>query len=242
MPSVPCFNLRFTPTWIMCFLTLIVVLLFLRLGFWQLQRAEQKREMIAAEFLMANKPWLQWDGKGALPAQYQRVTVKGHFQPDLFLLDNQHQHHQFGYDVLSPLVLNNGQIVLIDRGWIAGDTTRRIFPSISIPGGIVQIRGTVYFPSSKQWVLGPSIEKKNDKLTILEYLNTKIASQILQKTVYPFIIRLDKQAEFGFVRNWAIVSMPPERHIAYAWQWFSMAIAVFIIFIALNLKKDEQIN
>jgi len=226
----------------MCFLTLVVVSLFLRLGFWQIDRADQKEKMVAAELAMAKKEVVEWDFQGKLPSQYQRVLVSGHYLPDVFLLDNQHQQHQFGYDVLSPFVLNNDQMILVDRGWIAGDNTRRVFPKINIPLTKVQIQGTVYFPSNKQWVLGPSVEKKNTKLTILENLDTKIVSQILQKEAYPFIIRLDKKEDYGFVRNWAIVSMPPHRHLGYAWQWFSMALTVFIIFIALNLKKDEKIN
>ncbi|RUR08363.1 SURF1 family protein [Legionella sp. km772] len=242
MPSVPCFSLRFTPSWVMCILTLIVVSLFLRLGFWQLQRAAQKSEMVSAELAMATKEAREWQPQDKMPSQYQRVLIKGHYLADIFLLDNQHQQHQFGYDVLSPLVLDNGKIVLVDRGWIAGDRTRRHYPPINTPQTRLVIQGSAYFPSNKQWVLGPSFEEKSAKLTILENLDTKIVSQILQKPAYPFIIRLDKKEDHGFVRKWAIVSMPPQRHLAYAWQWFAMALTVFIIFIALNLKKNEKIN
>ena len=240
MPSVTCFRLRFTPSWLMCIITLFVLALFLRLGFWQIQRADQKEKMLAADVVMANKPTLIWNVHEDQPLQYQRVQVEGHYLTDVFLLDNQHQQHHFGYDVLSPLVLESGKIILIDRGWIAGDNSRRVFPKIYIPNSKVQIQGSVYYPSNKQWVLGPNIEKKSDKLIILEKLDTKTVSEILQKSAYPFIIRLDKQEANGFVREWPIVSMPPQRHWAYAWQWFSMALVVFIIFIALNLKKDEK--
>ncbi len=242
MPSVTCFKIRFTPSWLMIFLTLVVVSLFVYLGFWQIQRGAQKEKMVLAEAAMAKQEPILWDGQHQLPLQYQRIKVKGHYQSDIFLLDNQHQQHQFGYDVLSPLILNNEQVILVDRGWIAGDNTRRNFPTINTPHTEIQLQGRVYFPSNKQWVLGPNVEKKNTDLTILESLDTKTVSQILQKRVYPFIIRLDKREEHGFVRQWAIVSMPPERHLAYAWQWFAMAMVVFIIFVALNLKKDEKTN
>jgi surfeit locus 1 family protein len=62
----------------------------------------------------------------------------------------------------------------------------------------------------------------------------------LQKKVYPFIIRLDKQDAYGFVREWAIVSMPPQRHFAYAAQWFAMAGVILILFVALNVKRYEK--
>jgi rRNA large subunit m3Psi methyltransferase RlmH len=78
------------------------------------------------------------------------------------------------------------------------------------------------------------------RVIILEQLDTKLLSQILQKKVYPFIMRLDKQEAHGFVREWAIVSMPPQRHLAYALQWFAMALVILIIFVALNLKKKNE--
>ena len=62
----------------------------------------------------------------------------------------------------------------------------------------------------------------------------------MQKAVYPFIIRLDKQDTYGFVREWETVSMLPARHLAYALQWFAMAFVILIIFVALNLKKKNE--
>ncbi|MDI1352426.1 MAG: SURF1 family protein, partial [bacterium] len=81
---------------------------------------------------------------------------------------------------------------------------------------------------------------KGQKTTIVESLDPKLVHQILQKKVYPFIIRLDKQDANGFVREWAIVSMPPQRHLAYAVQWFAMAFVILIIFVALNLKNEKK--
>jgi surfeit locus 1 family protein len=85
--------------------------------------------------------------------------------------------------------------------------------------------------------LGPMVEKKHAKLTIIEQLDIKLLSQLLQKQLSPFVIRLDKTDPFGFTREWAIVSMPPERHMAYALQWFVMALVLFIIVIVLSFKK-----
>ena len=224
------------------FFTLVVVSLLMRLGFWQIQRATQKKHMIMAEASLAKQEAIKWDGGQQLPAQYQRVRVEGAYLPSIFLLDNQHYQHQFGFDILSPLLLRNGQIILIDRGWTKGDISRRVFPTINTPEKKVKVKGRAYFPSDKQWVLGANVEKKSSKLIILENLDTKTVSQILQKKVYPFIIRLDKEEKHGFVRQWAVVSMPYQRPLAYAVQWFAMAFVVFIIFIALNLKKNEQKN
>lgn len=240
MPSLTCFNFRFTPNWLMIVLATLFISLFIRLGFWQIQRSDEKAKMIAAEESLAKQEPVQWGEGLILPKQYQRVKVKGAYLPNIFLLDNQHHQHQFGYDVISPLQLSNGAVVLVNRGWVPGDSTRRSFPETQIPDGTTNLQGSAYFPGKNQWVLGPGIEKKERGIIILELLDTNLVSQLLQKKVYPFIIRLDKQDAYGFVREWAIVSMPPQRHLAYALQWFAMALVILIIFVALNLKKENN--
>lgn len=214
--------------------------LFICLGFWQIHRADEKTEMIVAQQVLAKQEPIIWKPGQKLPEQYQRISLEGTFLPELFLLDNQHYQHQFGYDVVSPLLLADDSIVMVDRGWVSGDITRRTFPNVQTPHGRVKLLGAVYFPSKKQWVLGPSFEEKENKVTILELIDEEILKQLLQKKVYPFIIRLDKNEPFGFVREWEIVSMPPQRHFAYAIQWFAMALVILIIFVILNLKKNEK--
>ncbi|MGC1182282.1 SURF1 family protein [Legionella sp.] len=240
MPSVPFFKFCFIPSWKMIFLTTLFFLLFMRLGFWQIQRADEKTNMIMTQKRLQNLNPKVWIPKQKLPLQYERVQLAGNYLSQTFLLDNQHYQHQFGYDVLSPLELADGSVVLIDRGWLHGDGTRRIFPKIEIPNKLIQLQGTAYFPNKNQWVLGPVIEKKGNNLIILERFDEQLLSQLLQKGVYPFIIRLDKQDTYGFVREWEIVAMPPQRHLAYALQWFAMAFVILTLFLALNLKKKNE--
>ncbi|WP_083501559.1 SURF1 family protein [Legionella worsleiensis] len=240
MPSLTCFRFRFTPNWLMIVLTCFFMFVFVWLGLWQIDRANEKSAMMMAQEALAKQEPLSWQGNSPMPKQYQRIQLSGTYLPDVFLLDNQHYQHQFGYNVLSPLQRSDGTVILVDRGWIAGDITRRSFPAIITPKGEIEVRGSVYYPGKKQWVLGPEFEKKEHGMIILELLNAKLVSHLLQKKVYPFIIRLDKQDAYGFVREWAIVSMPPQRHLAYALQWFAMALVIFIIFVALNLKKKNE--
>lgn len=240
MPSLTCFNFRFTSNWPMLILTAVCFFLFISLGFWQIHRADEKTEMITAQQVLAKQEPIIWQPGQKLPEQYQRISIEGAFLPKLFLLDNQHYQHQFGYDVVSPMLLDDGSIVMVDRGWVSGDITRRTFPNVQTPNGKFKLFGMVYFPSKKQWVLGPSFEEKENKVTLLELIDEEILKQLLQKKVYPFIIRLDKNEPFGFVREWEIVSMPPQRHFAYAIQWFAMALVILIIFVIFNLKKNEK--
>lgn len=233
---------RFKPHWTMILLAVLAMALFLRLGFWQLDRAHEKKQMIALTKAFSRQAPTDWSFEQALPAHYQSLRVEGHFLPAVLLLDNQHYQHEFGYDVVSPLMLANGKVVLVDRGFVAGDVTRRLFPATETPLGLVRMTGSAYYPSEKTWLLGQVLEKKNADLAIMEQFDTQHISQFLHKSVYPFIIRLDKHAAHGFVREWPVVAMAPQRHYGYALQWFAIALVILILFIALNLKHVTHEN
>ncbi|MGQ3892547.1 SURF1 family protein [Legionella sp. CNM-4043-24] len=240
MASLPFFSRRFTPKWYMTCLAALAISLLSSLGYWQLQRAEEKSDMLNRATQLSQQAPSHWTESQTLPAQYQNLSVRGTYLPQVLLLDNQYHDHQIGYDVLSPLLLSNNRIILVDRGWIKASADRRQIPDISNPLRELQLSGQAYYPSEKTWVLGEVIEKKSDKNILIEKIDTKIISQLLHKSVYPFIIRLGGQEAYGFIRDWAVVSMPPERHKAYALQWFAMALIVLILFITLNLKKTDE--
>jgi len=240
MISVAGFQIRFTLSWLMLTLAIVGVLFFSRLGFWQLQRADEKKKMLVSEQMFAKQTPIQWTPTLSLPQQYQQIIIGGHFLPNVFLLDNQHYQHQFGYHVISPLRLANGRVVLVDRGWLKADMTRQVLPETTTPSGLVNITGSAYYPSAKNWLLGKLLEKEQSNVAVVELIDTQMLSQFLHKSVYPFIIRLSKQSAHGYVREWAIVSMPPERHYAYALQWFAIALLVLVLFFARNIEIKKK--
>ena len=240
MRSLAGFNFSFTPNWRMSLLAFFAILLFLSLGFWQIQRADEKKQMLMVHQAYDQQQPMVWQPGSKPPEQYQQVKVEGSFLPQILLLDNQHYHHHFGYHVISPLRLMNGQVVLVDRGWIAGDITRQTLPTADTPTDPVTLVGSAYYPSEKSWLLGSLIEKEQTNIAVVELVDTALISQFLHKSVYPFMIRLGKQEANGYKREWAIIAMPPQRHYAYALQWFGIALIVLILFVVLNIKKTHE--
>lgn len=234
------FNYRFSPRWGMTVLTLLALLFLGSLGCWQLKRAEQKKQLLLAESQLASKPATVWTDAMDNPQPFQLLQLTGRYLPQVFFLDNQHDAHQFGYHVISPLLLKDGQIVLVDRGWISGQLDRWQLPQVQVPTKRLTLVGSAYYPSKNQWVLGEAIEKRGHDLFVIEKLDAKLISHALHKSIYPFIIRLDKNALYGYVRHWTVVSMLPARHYGYALQWFAMALVVMLIYIVLNLKKIDE--
>lgn len=239
MISLTRFQCNVSANWRFGILALLFCMLFSRLGIWQLARADEKKQMLATQQQRAAEIAIDWHSGEALPLQYQPIHVRGHFSPITLLLDNQHYQHQFGYNVLSPLILDKGDVILVDRGWVPGNANRDNVPNITIPSAVIEVEGSVYYPPQKSWSLGNIFDRKKTNLAVIELIDAQILSQFLHKSVYPFIIRMHPEAPDGFVREWPVVAMSPDRHVAYAVQWFAMALVVVLLYFVLSIKKKK---
>jgi surfeit locus 1 family protein len=58
----------------------------------------------------------------------------------------------------------------------------------------------------------------------------------------PYELRLAAEAPSGFARQWPEPGSGHERHLGYAWQWFAMAATVAVLYLLLNLRREEPHN
>ena len=217
-------------------LALVSICLLISLGIWQLHRAAEKRGLLAMYQTQMQRAPVALSGTSA--QQYQRVQVQGLAQlPITLLLDNQHHAHQFGYDVLTPLIMVDGNVLLIDQGWVPGDPSRVSLPDMTGLQSDLHYSGQVYYPAKSAFVLGVGLEVKTPNVIVIESLNMTMISQFLHKPVYPFIIRQSAERQTRFVRDWPIVASSPVRHIGYAVQWFLFALGVGVMFIVFHTKR-----
>lgn len=237
MFSVTGFHFSFTSSWKMLGVALLSMSFLSCLGIWQLHRAAEKRALLALYQTQMQRPPAAFPGSSS--QQYQRVQVQGQSQLAVtLLLDNQHHAHHFGYDVLTPLVMADGKVLLIDHGWVPGDPSRLSLPDITHLPKTVRYSGQVYYPATHSFVLGVGLEKKTSDIVIIETLNMTEISQFLHKPVYPFIIRLSAESQTTFVRDWPIVASSPVRHIGYAVQWFLFALGAGVMYIIFHTKRQ----
>lgn len=238
--SISCFGYRFTPHWIACVFALLGMVFFSSLGVWQLHRAEEKRTLLAREASLSTRAPELWLGELKDIEPFKAIKFSGKFLPQVFFLDNQYHQHHIGYHVISPVLISTGHVVLVDRGWVPVGETRATLPIVNTPTEILNISGTVYQPKKKPWVLGTGLDARDTHHAVIEALDYALISQFLHKDVDPFIIRLNPDVSYGYVREWVTVVMPPERHLGYAFQWFSLALVVLIVFVALNMRKEKH--
>ena len=117
-----------------------------RLGFWQLDRAQQKLDLQARLQARAVLPPLsptELPGDAAAAqAQYDRpVQLRGRWLSEHTLyLDNRQMNARQGFYVLTPLRLPSGDAVLVQRGWMPRDFavwSLRFGHSVGPPAGVI---------------------------------------------------------------------------------------------------------
>src|SRR5580658_7910522 len=117
---------RWSASWFMTVLTLLAVLCFVRLGFWQWHRAQEKRA-IAGAFEAGNATVTDLGPRStdSLP-RYTQVRVRGRYDDaHQFLLENMSHDGLPGYQVLTPLLLSGGRTLIVNRGWVPLSASRK---------------------------------------------------------------------------------------------------------------------
>lgn len=231
------------PSWLAVALTLAGVALFVRLGVWQLDRANQAQQLLAA-FNAAPKAAFEDFAavRTAPPAErFPHVQVSGQFLADRgYLRDEQVRDGKLGveaYAAFAPSGTN--EVLLVDRGWIAWSHAPGTHPAVPPPAQGETTLAGVYapFPGSGIRVGGNALARQTDwpKLTLA--IDAQEIAADLHRPLLPRVLLLDADGASGFVRSWTPSVMSPERHRGYAFQWFAFAAAAIAIFILLHTKK-----
>jgi surfeit locus 1 family protein len=215
-------NRRWLGPWWAVLLTAAGVAIGSAAGLWQLGRAAEKRDLEARFAAGGAAGALQQlvTSEGAPEFRYRTVRLTGRYDPEhQLLLDNISYERQPGYQVLTPFVTDGGT-VLVNRGWVRASGDRRILPDIELaataPPPDAPWPRRLLFPTSGQ------------------------ASAQLGVPLRDYQLLLDPAAPDGYVRDWRPGGMPPDRHVAYAVQWFGLALTVVVIYFVLVARNRKQ--
>ena len=237
----------FTPKLIPTLVTLIIFTVLVLLGLWQLDRAEEKRDIdngvsqaIAMTALGLNNHVML----KIINFIYRKATINGHYDiKHQLLLDNRTHLGKPGYHVLTPFLfqgINGNYAVLVNRGWISYQGTRDNIPNSELVEDEREIKGTV--KAVNRSIVLTETEKQQSTLAtyprLIQSIEIAELSQELKYKLLPIIIELDKSDKDGFVREWQPYYGSIDKHNAYALQWFAMAAILLFLYIKLNIKKS----
>jgi surfeit locus 1 family protein len=223
-------------------LTVLGMALFIRLGFWQLDRAEQKQALLA-QYEVGQRSQVEITPQNADSlSRYQRVRVSGHFDAShQILLDNMPSHTgRPGYRVLTPLQSSAGWL-LVDRGWLPLGGTRAMLPDVSIGDAERTLTGTMdALPRAGLQLPDTTFDASAPWPRVLSFPALSALEQQLGRKLIPGVLLLDASQPDGYERVWeAHLGFKPERHIGYAVQWFALAGAAAIIFLLMGFRTKK---
>lgn len=239
-------GLRRPPWWAIA-LTAAGMILFVRLGFWQLHRAAFKEALLQHYAAAASEPVQDFSAVANIaPGDgFPRVKVRGRYLADrLYLLDNPNHDQRGGAEVFAPLaVAGESRLLLVDEGFLSADSNGRTLKPPPLPTGEVTLQGIYVPPPPIGFEMGGNAlatQTHWPKNSI--YLDlTQVASD-LAHSLYPRVLALDPDPASIYVRVHKLdfSSMPPARHRAYAFQWFAFALAALVILLVVNRDKPQR--
>ena len=229
---------RFSPSLLPTAAAAAMFALLCGLGFWQLDRAAGKEERQAA-FEAARGTVLDETSLDGEIAEFARVHLEGRYEPsNQFLQDNRTHQGRPGYYVLTPFRIARRGAVLVNRGWVPAGPDRTALPEIAAPADALRLRGTVRVPREDLFVLGETGYAAAGWPKVVQRVEVDAMQRSLGYPLAAWLVALDRNAPHGYVREWkAAPGLSPGRHRGYAFQWFALATALLVIWVAVNLKR-----
>lgn len=223
-------------------LAVLAMSLFGSLGAWQWGRAEQKEAMLAETARVLSERQVQPLGLAADKARsqaYDWAAGEGEFLPaPAILLDNQTRDRQPGvraYRVFQP---NEGAPLLVELGWlpVPGD---RAMPAVAPLPGQHRVAGLLVPPPSEGIAHAPPSAQADGSLLVIALQRQEIGQALGLASLAPRVLKLDPDLPIGYARDLDILpnTLPPERHIGYAVQWFGLAGAVLVTALVLTWRS-----
>lgn len=223
-------------------ITVLAISALVKLGLWQLDRANEKQALFD-DFARAQQQqqWLPLTHADVRPERYQGVQVSGQFTDNrYFLLDNQIHNSQVGYQVIGLLETEfQSALIPVNLGWVSLGSSRDQLPQIELPSGPIEVTGWFYHPSASPFTRADQMVELGPWPLRIQHLDSEVLSAALTLSIAPYVVLLSETESIGFPRQWQPNLMPPEKHRAYAITWFSLALACLIIAVIAGRSRTK---
>jgi len=229
----------------------ILAALFVSLGNWQLNRADERRQIALDIEQGRQSPPVRLSGStdAAALKPWQSAEVSGSWAPELsVLLDNRNLDGKPGYWLATPLMLGSDKALLVLRGWVARPIGQfNPFPAITQSTDPVALEGEIAMRVPQLYELTDEQALRFNSnalmrsqatattttldLSALQQLQNVYLDQLSKATGMSFlpVVLMQTNATDGtdLVRQWPTPSIDADTNIGYAMQWFSFAAIAF---------------
>lgn len=221
----------------------------IRLGIWQLDRLAERRAFNAHYLTVSGMPVLDinTDNKSDyLSMEYRAVTAVGMYDsPNQVALLNFYSNGVYGYHLMTPLLLDDGKAVLVDRGWIPADGNqnpegwkRYDEKDKTVVKGFIRL-GVTRVPFGGR--ADPTLTPGMLRLDFWNFVNLERLSTQIPYPILPFYIQVASKSDDTSlpIPSGIEVELTEGPHLGYALQWFTFA-TLLLVGYPFYVRRQES--
>jgi surfeit locus 1 family protein len=237
-------NRTFEPRLFTTLLTIVLLVLLVSLARWQLRRADEKRALWDS-FAAGTDLSQRIDLNTPKIPRYRHVEAEGRYdETRQVLIDNMFNAERAGYYVITPFALTGGGWILVNRGWVPLGASRATRPAVPVGDNMRRLRGRADNLPAPGIRMGVRAALVPPFPVVAPFPNAADFAQLLHEQNWTHaaeLVLLDADQPDGYARNWLPPGFPPIRHLGYAVQWFSLAVALMVIYVVTNFRRTVTV-
>jgi surfeit locus 1 family protein len=220
----------------------ICVVAFSWLAVWQYHRAHEREARIAAVKSARNAaPASLSAGNASRLARYAHVSAQGRYAANkqvLLMEMTQPRGVDTGYEILTPLVLTSGHILLVNRGWVPMDEKRAPRADLAPPEGTVNVVGYLAPLPRPGLHLGGNPRTVKHWPAQLLFPGWPELDRLYGPHLMHRMMLLGSDAPGGYARHWEMRPRHgPHQNYSYMVQWIAFAVIVFGLWLWFTVKR-----
>jgi len=218
-----------------------------RLGWWQLDRAAQKNQLQEAMDSRRALPPLALadlaaDAPAAAAQHHRAIVLQGLWAADRTVyLENRQMKGVPGFFAVTPLRLDDGTAVLVQRGWLPRDQADRTrIVAAPPPAGRVQVRGLIAPPPGRLYEFDAAASG-----AIRQNLDLNAFARETGLSLRPLSVQQQDdttQASDGLMRQWSAPASGVHKHYGYAFQWFALSALILGLYVWFQLIRPRRVS
>ena len=222
--------------------------LFVRLGFWQLDRRAERAAANAARAERLAEPTLDWTGSpppdDSTGVVWRRARVTGRWDAanEIVLRSRSDLEGRPGVELLTPLLVEPDLALLVLRGWLPAADGLRADLALGWPSGVpripVTVEGVVIPPSEGRGGQPVDVEAAGGTHLAIAGIDIPLVADRLPYRVLAYPLRADDDDRPGLPRPPREIALDAGSHLSYAIQWFAFA-AIALVGTAILLRKER---
>ncbi|CDT83391.1 putative SURF1 superfamily protein [Vibrio diabolicus] len=232
--------------WVATGLTVVVFSLLVKLGFWQLERGQEKQALEQAILARADSAYQalgevleenDWREGSILGKKVEANVVPQAFP--VILLDNQTHQGNVGYLAFQIVSMSDesGTYALLELGFVEGIADRSVLPTVTTLEVSTFISGRLYRKSANP--LSSELMPEVGDAIRVQNMNIAQLNQLLNIELMPTVLQPDNLKNWPYDFPWNPLPLNSAKHFGYSIQWFSMA-GVFLLLTLIVFVRWQR--